>query len=345
MKMSGEMNRREGRIKKLEVGDNGDDVDRLNDLPETLLIKVLSSMPIRAAINKSVLSRRWRFLWSYHLNLEFGIDDSGKLVNGVLALHIYILIAMVNHVEKLKLLLVTHAFYKLPNCRFLCESLVCLELRSCKFTPPRSIRLVALKSLSLISSETSDSAILDFTSSCPVIEKLKLKSCNGFADLTIVLRNPSLVELELYDYHLTDGGIEIDVPYVTSLVIISDKLRNRYMLSNLSSVTKATFNLERFQDEQDNFTVVEIVSSLAHAKHLHLCRLCLQALSFSLLLLLACLLFCNLLENWGETCNNEEPLDFNRESCFACGKVLPWIPDCLLFVSFIFNEFFHHLRL
>ncbi|XP_077242037.1 putative F-box/LRR-repeat protein At3g42770 [Tasmannia lanceolata] len=42
-----------------------------NDLPEHLLIQILSFLPIKDAINTSLLSKRWRFLWTPTPNLDF----------------------------------------------------------------------------------------------------------------------------------------------------------------------------------------------------------------------------------------------------------------------------------
>lgn len=203
MLLSCEKDHRDGKSKEVKLQSTDDGYDRLKDLPDELLIKILSSMPIRDSILTSRISRRWRHLWKHSLSLEFGLELGDKFIDEVLARHqgrkieIFttasrgyieeedpqieklIQFAVDHHVEKLTLsldyvdeetedLYEAEVLYKLPQYLFLCESLVHLEFRSCQFSPPPLIRLVALESLIIASSKLSDKAILDFTSSCPV---------------------------------------------------------------------------------------------------------------------------------------------------------------------------------
>ncbi|CAN8241192.1 unnamed protein product [Cochlearia groenlandica] len=48
--------------------------DRISDLPEALLLQILSSLPTETAITTSVLSKRWRSLWKIVPNLKFQSD-------------------------------------------------------------------------------------------------------------------------------------------------------------------------------------------------------------------------------------------------------------------------------
>lgn len=45
--------------------------DRISDLPETLLLEILSSLPTKTVIATSVLSKRWQSLWKMVPKLEF----------------------------------------------------------------------------------------------------------------------------------------------------------------------------------------------------------------------------------------------------------------------------------
>lgn len=321
---------RKGENVKLEVESNNDGRDRLSELPDALLIKILSGLPIFQAILTSSLSRRWKSLWMYLLKLDFGFDNSDEFIEGVLTQHkggkieslsIYkaytneedskigslIRFAVAHHVEKLMLYLSyddrsnvgSVIFYKLPECLFLCESLVDLNVWACNFSPPSLIRLTGLKSCALLRSEVSESAILYFTSCCPVIEKLNLDNCNSYGDLNIVLRNPTLLKLGVFDALARERETKINAPYVTSLVITSkNKQRNRYLLKNLSSITKATLNVEGAVTcgNHDHFSVAKVINSLGHVKHLQLDGDCIKvplSLSLSLCLLLY-FFFCNL---------------------------------------------------
>ncbi|KAI3889417.1 hypothetical protein MKW92_008970, partial [Papaver armeniacum] len=51
------------------------DQDRLSDLPESLIRYILSFMDMKYAVQTSILSRRWRYLWTSVSNLVFGSDE------------------------------------------------------------------------------------------------------------------------------------------------------------------------------------------------------------------------------------------------------------------------------
>ncbi|KAF7119363.1 hypothetical protein RHSIM_Rhsim13G0170900 [Rhododendron simsii] len=46
-------------------------VDRLSNLPDSVLLHILSFLPIEDAIGTEVLSKRWKSLWTYSLSLVF----------------------------------------------------------------------------------------------------------------------------------------------------------------------------------------------------------------------------------------------------------------------------------
>lgn len=287
-------------------------VDRLSDLPDALLISILSFLSIEKAVQTSTLSRRWKCLWMYHYNLNFGCR--WKLIDKVLPLHkgikvqnlyihteykdsdsvrvdSWIHFAVARRVEKLDLVLYSNeepqVLYKLPESIFLCESLVHLRLGCCKFNLPPTVHMAALKSFCLEDSEVSQNAILDFTSHCSLLEKLKLNGCNNRAILKVVLRNPNLVELDIVEYSYFDGVIAIDAPFVTSLSIDANTLRKRYFLGNLRSLKKAKLSLLELADRYcrviEHETVLMILFGVRHAKQLQLCRGCLQVHFFPLL--------------------------------------------------------------
>ncbi|KAF3582166.1 hypothetical protein Bca4012_033299 [Brassica carinata] len=48
--------------------------DRISELPEALLLHILSYVPTKDVIATSVLSKRWRSLWKMVPKLEFEFD-------------------------------------------------------------------------------------------------------------------------------------------------------------------------------------------------------------------------------------------------------------------------------
>ncbi|KAM0017032.1 putative F-box domain-containing protein [Helianthus debilis subsp. tardiflorus] len=45
--------------------------DRLSMLPEDILALILSLMPTKYAVQTSILSKRWRYTWTFVTNLDF----------------------------------------------------------------------------------------------------------------------------------------------------------------------------------------------------------------------------------------------------------------------------------
>lgn len=74
----------QGSRRRLKEGE-GDGVDRITDLPEELLLLILGGLgSVRESARTSVLSRRWRGLWTGLPKLVFHDEDPG-LVEAVLA--------------------------------------------------------------------------------------------------------------------------------------------------------------------------------------------------------------------------------------------------------------------
>ncbi|CAA7042379.1 unnamed protein product [Microthlaspi erraticum] len=53
--------------------------DRISNLPDALLVQILSSLPTKAVVASSVLSKRWRSLWKTMPSLEFSYNATNDL--------------------------------------------------------------------------------------------------------------------------------------------------------------------------------------------------------------------------------------------------------------------------
>lgn len=72
-------NLKEGKKRKIlqETTSNGsDDEDRLSSLLDILLGNIISRLPLHSAVSSSILSRRWRGLWTQFItHLFFNYND------------------------------------------------------------------------------------------------------------------------------------------------------------------------------------------------------------------------------------------------------------------------------
>ncbi|KAL9278246.1 F-box/LRR-repeat protein 25 [Arabidopsis thaliana] len=183
--------------------------DSISNLPDEILHHILSFIPeTNLVIRTSVLSKRWRHVWSKtpHLSFEW-LMVSPKLINKTLAsytaskitsfhlctsysyeaghVHSSIEFAMSHNVDNLSL-----AFSSFPPCNkfpdffYTSSSLKRVELRSASLTPSCIVSWTSLRSKGLI------------LSGCPILESLSLNICESlkYLDLTKSLR---LTRLEI----------------------------------------------------------------------------------------------------------------------------------------------------
>ncbi|AEE83356.1 FBD-associated F-box protein [Arabidopsis thaliana] len=65
----------EDRESRVSAKPSGDRVDRLRNLPDCLLFKILLNLPTKDVVKLSVLSRRWRNVWRYVPGLDLECGD------------------------------------------------------------------------------------------------------------------------------------------------------------------------------------------------------------------------------------------------------------------------------
>ncbi|KEH22128.1 F-box/RNI/FBD-like domain protein [Medicago truncatula] len=66
-------------------------VDRISNLPDDILIHILSSFPTKQAFVTSILSKRWKHLWCYvpDVELEFVDDKAEEAKNSLFDKFVY----------------------------------------------------------------------------------------------------------------------------------------------------------------------------------------------------------------------------------------------------------------
>ena len=205
----------------------------IDNLPDPILQHILSYLSTKNAIQTSILSKRWKYLWTSIPKLDF---DEGaldrrlmfmKFVERVLALHdpsniknfslscnvqydtshinSWICSVVKHKVQVLNLYLRNfQELLALPSCLFTCESLEVLTLNmfhSLKL--PSSIFFSSLKILTLEKVIFSDDhSTQQLFMGCPILENLSIVDCIWKNVKTVCISSPMLQRLFISDRYL-----------------------------------------------------------------------------------------------------------------------------------------------
>jgi hypothetical protein len=186
--------------------------NRISNLPDSLLCHILSFLPTIEALFTSLLSSRWKTVWTLVPNLYFDVDKIEKILNSLSSDQYQFSFAQilfrvwalrnVNRVQKFRLKCrhfdidpidvdscvrvviardVEHihlniSYYeplKMPCSLFICKTLVVLKLKGdISIYPPCASSLPSLKTLYLDSVTHSEESLFRFLGGCPVLQNL-----------------------------------------------------------------------------------------------------------------------------------------------------------------------------
>ncbi|XP_059074793.1 F-box/LRR-repeat protein At3g26922-like [Cryptomeria japonica] len=216
----------------------------LNDLPDSLLIFILSKISFKQAVRCSVLSKRWKFFWTVLPNLKFSTGDfsassCSRAVDNIFKLHSgllerfefnkssctrrsrdkiceWISYAALKDVRELSIEESTSRPYEVPISIFLCQSLRFLALSNFLLTnmPDSFAGFAGLATLNLYNVEVRGKTIELMLQLCPVLEILILCKCKGLHRLQIY--SDSLIFLNLSS---EIAGIKANCPRLETLIL------------------------------------------------------------------------------------------------------------------------------
>ncbi|KAG5564505.1 hypothetical protein RHGRI_000626 [Rhododendron griersonianum] len=199
--------------------------DRISSLPDSLIAQILSRLPTKYAVSTSVLSTRWKQLWTSITSFDI-IDDLllcpqndsanpslqrsfTSFVSPVLLHHVscvqrfrlicsqsydaslvngWIADTLLRNVRELDLSFQTKHYIMLPQDLFTCRTLVVLKLEAyCDMNNvPTSVSLPSLRILHLCGSRfVDDDSINRFLFGCPVLEELHMSVC-GVENVSVI---------------------------------------------------------------------------------------------------------------------------------------------------------------
>ncbi|XP_055960841.1 F-box/LRR-repeat protein 25-like isoform X2 [Mercurialis annua] len=301
--------------------------DRISELPDAIIIHILSLLPSTKLCAKTcVLSKRWQHLWTYVPNITLSQYDFPynerkniikRVVNETLAFHSssklnnfsikisdlqelypsiesWLQLAVGRAVESLTLEFSgSSTCYLLPQFLYSNSNIRSLTTKFCKFVPDERISWSALKELSIRQSTLTDEDIQNILYGTPLLEDLQLNYCHGIKLLDLSLK-PKLKNLVINVKEFYFEGCEFELkivgPYVETLKLYWTRDNLRCKLMNMSSLVKATLDIEFTDDEDDEDgedyyqewfpnMLKELVENVLSAEQLQLANFCTLALS------------------------------------------------------------------
>lgn len=267
--------------------------DRLSELPDSLILHILELLPTIDAVRTTILSKRWRNLWTTVRYLTFdssrfdNADRARGLINGVVRFwrgnkiirfcvdldvkesvfsdcDSWVRFAVENEVEILDLhfkypdRVGGEEEYCLPQCLYSCSSLKQLLVRGCVLETNGEVRWSRLESLEIddgcyIEKDVVNRILLG----SPLLELLVLFVGENYGSFSIC--SSSLKELRIqkdaFDYFDPKSELRIWTPNLKKLRMWGIPY-DRNLLQNVSSLTLATLEFDSpiFPNEYDSPT-------------------------------------------------------------------------------------------
>ncbi|KAJ0808087.1 putative F-box domain, leucine-rich repeat domain superfamily, F-box-like domain superfamily [Helianthus annuus] len=196
--------------------------DRLSSLGDDLIHKILSLVSTKHAVETSVLSSRWRYIWTSMSYLSLSSNDFCSLLK-FSEFVTHVLSGRNNQIEVFSVELTFHSKTKFPVSLFSSQSLKHLALIGCIYghfiTTPPTWELPALVTLSLYRVTLYD----DYTnkraslfSNCANLKNLTIKRCRMMAPNGFNISHPGLTSLTFED---GCKRVNVDTPQLKNLTI------------------------------------------------------------------------------------------------------------------------------
>lgn len=261
----------------------------MSKLSDDLLVQILLLVSTKDAVATTVLSKRWRFIWTMMPRLEYkesNDDDKSKksvwwFLDQSMQLHKapvldslciklgpqcpvnvdvgkWVAKTVDRFVRNLKFKLLWSADpISLPKSLYTCEMLVKLNLSHKVLIdfPSSPARLPSLKKLNLINVVYKDDAsLIRFLSSCSVLEKLRVKREGNDNIKNFYVIVPSLRDLLYHDYNYNYVGNPVRFLVIDALALkyihIFNCSKHYFLIKNMPCLDSAYIGVHTYADDK-----------------------------------------------------------------------------------------------
>ncbi|XP_074270312.1 F-box/LRR-repeat protein At3g26922-like [Silene latifolia] len=279
-------------------------VDRITNLPDTMITHILSLMPVDEAVRTQLLSKRWRYAWASSSALTFSrtrfpdktYTKINEFITNALMLHkgqlkslsllrvqgrkigvepptnLWLQCAVNKQIEVLVLEIDRYVkSYSLPHCFLFCDSLKEFSLSAWTFDLGSSLLWKSLKKLNLTYVENLyNNKIHKIIEGSPELESFNLSYCAGFSQI-IVSSGSKLRNLVIkyggsqnQDDDKSDELLVISGPSIRTLKISGFMCWQDFRLRDVSSLVQVKFKFYIPSMDKDNQKSSYAVTEMIH---------------------------------------------------------------------------------
>ncbi|CAJ1956908.1 unnamed protein product [Sphenostylis stenocarpa] len=277
---------------------NSEEVDRISSLPDEVICHILSFIPTKEVVTTSVLSTRWRTLWTSVLALDFEDNwpcffntNFASIVGSILdqrraksinrlCIHNHnksfsieligtlVSTAVAQNLQELDLFCYYYLEVTLPNILFTCKTISILKLSfgsTINLNGVSSIHLPSLKVLHLyLLYLADDEPVMRFFSGCPILEELCYEEVKSNNSTSFKICMPLLKKLHLKCH---DKRVQIVTPSLEYLQVQETKVCDT-LVCNLPNLIKT--HVDIYFDKCEQEYVSKLFNGIHHTNFLEL---------------------------------------------------------------------------